>query len=73
MEEIVLENIDKDAVIKKGNEKIIFPRFEFDKDKFKKIEEILEKGKISDNVKEISDVARDFTVFQRKRKIRRKK
>ena len=63
MEEIVLENIDKNAVIKKGNEKIIFPRFEFDKDKFKKVEEILEKGKILDNVKEISDVAREYKSF----------
>ena len=63
MEEIILENIDKDAGIKKGNEKIIFPRFEFDEDKFKKIEEILEKGNISDNVKEISDVAREYKSF----------
>ena len=63
MEEIILENINKDAVIKKGNEKIIFPRFEFDEDKFKKIEEILEKGNISDNVKEISDVAREYKSF----------
>ena len=63
MEEIVLENIDKDAIIKKGGEKIIFPRFEFDEDKFRKVEEILEKGKISDNVKEISDVAREYKSF----------
>lgn len=63
MEEIVLENIDKDAVIKKGDEKIIFPGFEFDEDKFKKVEEILAKGKISDNVKEISDVAREYKSF----------
>lgn len=63
MEEIVFENIDKDAIIKKGGEKIIFPRFEFDEDKFRKVEEILEKGKISDNVKEISDVAREYKSF----------
>lgn len=63
MEEIVLENIDKDAIIKKGDEKIIFPRFEFDEDKFRKVEEILEKGKISDSVKEISDVAREYKSF----------
>lgn len=63
MEEIVLENIDKDAIIKKGNEKIIFPRFEFDEDKFRKVEKILKKGKISDNVKEISDVAREYKSF----------
>lgn len=63
MKEIVLENIDKDAVIKKGSEKIIFPRFEFDENKFKKVEKILEKGKISDSIKEITDVAREYKSF----------